>query len=317
MSLSAEEKRQLLRERRQAKMAQGKGTDRLNEILTQGSSVKTAHVAPTETAEATGSATGSATASATASAFPQKPSTIAIDEDPAPTPLHGDPEVADISQLLHQNDTPEDMEAVFQQIFANANPNINLENPQTPQDNSAKFFADLMKAMTEGQDGNAPGAFNAETPQEASYQQKLAQYQAYQQKAWKAGFLLVRFILHTFNFFYHYRLFESFLASSYSYVRELQSDSTARLFFIYYVSCEIAIITSYFTIMSKNGLLKASSQNHAILKLISLGSSLYPQIANFQLVVNTVLVYWSGISILFGDLMLIVVYFGIVSVLSR
>lgn len=35
--LSAEEKRRLFRERRQAKMAKGQATDRLNNILSQGS----------------------------------------------------------------------------------------------------------------------------------------------------------------------------------------------------------------------------------------------------------------------------------------
>lgn len=42
--LSAEEKKRLLRERRQAKMSKGKATARLNNILSQGSSVKTSGV---------------------------------------------------------------------------------------------------------------------------------------------------------------------------------------------------------------------------------------------------------------------------------
>lgn len=308
MSLSAEEKKRILRERRQAKMAQGKASERLNDILTQGSSVKSANmVSVLDKPQASGSTTS-------ADVFSKA---TGINEDLSPTPLHGDPEVPDLSELLHQNEVPEDqdMDAVFQKIFASAN--VKSENPQNPQDASAKFFTDLMKAMSDELGGNAQGFAAPQAPEETSYQQKLALYQVYQQSLWKARFLFIRFVLHTLNFFYHYRLFESFQSSPYSFIRTVQPMDPARLFFTYFVSCEIAVITGYFTIMSKNGLLKAFSQNHAILKVISLASGFYPPARKLQPLVDNALVYWSGLSIFIGDLMLIVMYFGIISVISR
>lgn len=285
-------------------MAQGKASDRLNDILTQGSSVKTASAVsvldkslpttPVDTSTATGS----------------------LLDDPSPTPLHGDQEVPDMSKLLHQNDTPEeqDMDAMFQKMFASAG--VNTEDPQNPQEASAKFFADLMKAMSE-EGGDAHGIPGTQVPDDTSYQQKLALYQTYRQSVWKARFLVVRFILHTLNFVYHYRELESFGASPYSFIRTALPDSSARTFFTYFISAEIAIISGYFTVMAKEGLLAASSRNSAILKVLSLVSGLYPPARSLQPIVDNALVYWSGFMILFSDLMLLVVYFGIASVAAR
>lgn len=286
-------------------MAQGKASDRLNDILTQGSSVKSASAV---------SVLDKPEASSTSTSKAASPTLDLFDESSSPTPLHGDPEVPDISTLLHQNETPEeqDMDAMFQKIFASAG--VNTENPQNPDEKSAMFFADLMKAMGD-ELGENPQNFS-KTQEDASYQQQLATYHAYQQTAWKARFLVVRFLLHTFNFFYHYKAFDSFLSSSYSFNRMTQPDNQARMFFTYFISTEIAVITSYFAIMSKNGLLHAFSRNHAILKLISVASGLYPQARQFQPLVDNALVYWSGLSILLGDIMLVVFYFGLVSVVS-
>lgn len=316
MSLSAEEKRRLLRERRQAKMAQGKASDRLNDILHSGSSVKSASAVSVldkpESADYS-----SATGATTANSAPKPTPLGAIDvEDSKPaTPLHGDPEVPDISKLLHLNEAPEeqDMDSVFLKIFGSAG--VNTEDPQNPQDASAKFFADLMKAMSE--DLGDPGFGATETKEETTYQQQLAHYQVYQQGLWKARFLFIRFVLHTFNFFYHYRQYETFQASPYSFVRTQQIEQPARLFFTYFLSVEIAVISSYFMVMSRNGLLRAFSQNHGLLKVVSLISGLYPPARQLQPLVDNALVYWSGFSILLSDIMLLVVYFGIVSVAAR
>lgn len=318
MSLSAEEKRQILRERRQAKMAQGNASNRLNEILSNGSSVKSAKAVSVLDKTVPASDSVDATAKASGNTFQPTPITSIDPVESKPvTPLHGDPEVPDISKLLHQNEAPEeqDMDAMFQKIFASAG--VNADDPQNPQDASAKFFADLMKAVSDEDGQGASGFGPKETKEETTYQQQMAQYQSYQQSAWKARFLLVRFLLHTFNFFYHYRQYEAFQASSYSYIRSQQVDGPVRQFFTYFLSVEIAVISSYFMVMSKNGLLRAFSRNHAILKVISLASGLYPQARQIQPYVDNALVYWSGFSILLSDIMLMVVYFGIVSVLAK
>lgn len=281
-------------------MAQGKATDRLNDILTQGSSVKTASaVSVLDKPEPTTTAASSRESTATA-----------FSEGSSPTPLHGDPEVPDISKLLHQNDAPEeDMDAMFQKIFASAG--VNTETPQSADDKTALMFAEMIKAMLDENGQEFP------RPEDTSYQLQLSVFHAYQQKVWKARFLVLRLILHTFNFFYHYTQIDSFVASPYSFHRLVQPDSLARNFFTIFVSVEIAVITSYFAIMSKNGLLRAFSRDHAILKLISLASGVFPQARQFQPIVDNALVYWSGLSILIGDVMLIVFYFGMVSVFSR
>lgn len=317
MSLSAEEKRQLLRERRQAKMAQGKASERLNDILSNGSSVKSATaVSVLDKPEQSGDSTAAGVSTANATRIPTPLTAADLTESKPATPLHGDPEVPDISKLLHQNETPEelDMDAMFLKIFASAG--VNPENPQNAQEASTKFFADLMKAMSEDLGENGPSFVTQESQEETTYQQQLVEYQTYQHGLWKARFLFVRFVLHMFNFFYHYKQYETFLASPYSYFRGQQTEQPARAFFMYFISVEIAVISSYFMIMSHNGLLRAISRNNAILKGLSLIAGLYPPIRQLQPLVDDVLVYWSGISILFSDMMYVVVLFGIVSVVA-
>ena len=98
--LSAEEKR-LLRERRQAKMAKGQATDRLNNILSQGSSVKTTGVK-----SVLDEPQPTATSSAIHDEDPDIQDISEIASPPPPTPPIGE-------------GSPENIDDIFQKCFNN------------------------------------------------------------------------------------------------------------------------------------------------------------------------------------------------------
>lgn len=307
--LSAEEKRRLLRERRQAKMGQGKATERLNNILSQGSSVNSTAVKSVLDNPAAGapkSATLEFPVDSSANSSAHKL------ESPHPSLSHDDPEVPDISLLLQKGTNgagaeEPNMDEIMQKIFAGAGVGADGEGKnagETPQ-----FFAEMMKTMA--LDPNAI----PETPENASYQTKLAAYNEYQQKSWKARFLVIRFLVHTANFLYHYLNFAGFGASSHAFVRQL-SPVGAGTFTTFFVSAEIVIVSSYFLILSSNGVLGQSSRNHPLSKLLSLASTFVPKVSAYQSVLDSALVYWGGANIIIGDIMLMVVFFGLVSILS-
>ncbi|GEQ70509.1 hypothetical protein JCM33374_g4187 [Metschnikowia sp. JCM 33374] len=317
--LSAEEKRRLLRERRQAKMSSGKATERLNNILTKGASVKTdpvKSVLETSRAESTSENPSAYPrgASPTAPLGKSNAGSSSIPSGiPHPSQTHDDPEVPDISSLLQTGKNgpapdDQDMDAIMQKIFAGTGAGDNGSGNTT--ESTPNIFAEMMKTM--GQDSSGI----PETPENASYQTKLAVYHEYQQKSWKARFLLIRFIVHTFNFFYHYLNFTGFFASSHAFVRDLRPADGVGSFMAVFVSAEIAIISSYFMILSSNGVLGLSSRNHPASKLLSLASAVLPQASTYQKLLDSALVYWGGASILIGDLMLVVVLFGLASVFS-
>lgn len=289
--LSAEEKRKLLRERRQAKMAQGKATDRLNNILSQGSSVKSSNV--TSVLDK-----------------PEKATTTVMDlpsrETQSPTPLHDDPEVPDITSLLKEkeNEAP-DMEAMLQQILGGSGAHTGPGN-----DGGANFLQEMMKAMAEDPSGGS-------TAEESSYQSQLSQYHAYEQKQWKARFLVVRWIIHTLNFVYHYIASGyKLLASPYAFVRAQAVDSHVRTFFTAFLTVEVAVISAYFLVMSQPKF-KDFSRENLVSRILSMASAVVPAVGRYQPLVTRALVYWNGASIFVGDLMLMVFYFGITSVLGN
>lgn len=300
-TLSADEKRRILRERRQAKMAQGNASGRLNSILTLGSSVNTSAVSVLDKTE-------SSTPEAEPTAVPELRAEAAS-VPPSHTPLHSDPEVPDISTLLHKNDlsanADEDLDAMMLKIFGAAA--TGERPPQNAEEASTKFFADMMKVMAE-EDGTES------TPQDANYQTQLAAYEAYDQRKWKARFLVGRFVVHTANFVYHYVHNASFRASQHLYVRGL--DAQASSFFRWALSVEVAVVSSYFFVMLRNGSLKASSRNHMFSKLLALAGGVFPQARAYQPVLDTLLFYWGVASIFVGDAMLVVVLFGLASLLA-
>ncbi|KAJ8143234.1 hypothetical protein OY671_003630 [Metschnikowia pulcherrima] len=312
--LSAEEKRRLLRERRQAKMSQGKATERLNTILTQGSSVNTALVK--SVLETTGSAPSSGVSESAPSTAPvanlNTENLANLSQISHEKQVHDDPEVPDISSLLQTGrkgsvgEEP-DMEALMQKLFAGAGGNT--AEGKLGADDTANFFTEMMKTMA--QDPNAI----PETPENASYQTKLNVYNEYQQKSWKARFLVIRIFVHTINFIYHYLNCAGFAASSNAFIRDISPAQGAGSFMTIFVSAEIAIVSSYFLILSSNGVLSQSSRNHPASKLLSLASAVFPQATAYQSLLDSALVYWGGASIIIGDLMLVVVLFGLASVL--
>lgn len=290
--ISAEEKRRLLRERRLAKMQKGKATERLNTILNQGSS--TGHASVVSILESNKSEKA-------------KDSVETREE----TPLHDDPEVPDISLLLQQDSTEDpaeqDMDAMLNRIFGASSGNMGNptgENSEGVQNQ----FADMMKAMMDSQ-GSAQ--FEAE---DNTYLSELTKYHAYEQKKWKARFLIIRLLVNFYNFYYHYTHYVSFRAlQGGRLLLGLFSDKTN--FFTIFLSMEIAIITTYFAVLSQRGLLQAFSRNHILSKIQSMGAAFVPQVAKYRPMVDTALVYWGGVSIFIEDLMLMVVLFGLTTLI--
>lgn len=292
--ISAEEKRRLLRERRLAKMQKGKATERLNTILNQGSS--TGHASVVSILETNKSE--------------KSKDTIETREE---TPLHDDPEVPDISLLLQQDKTEDpaeqDMDAMLNRIFGASSGNIGSAPGQNGEGEGVQNqFADMMKAMMDSQGG---ALFDTE---DNSYLSELTKYHAYEQKKWKARFLVIRLLLNFVNFYYHYTHYNSFRALQGGRILSLYNGSTN--FFTIFLSMEIAIITTYFAVLSQKGLLQAFSRNHILSKIQSMGAAFVPQIAKYRHTVDTALVYWGGVSIFIEDLMLLVVLFGLTTLIQ-
>lgn len=288
-------------------MAQGNASDRLNTILTQGSSVKSAKVVSVlDQPEA--ATTGASIARASDSG----------------TPLHDDPDVPDITTLLQENEGgAPDLDAMLQQILGGAGNGAGAGTGAEADMFQQMFggagganggagmgmFQEMMKSMGEGQAGVSP--------EHMLYQTQLDQYRAYEQKKWKARFLVVRILLHTANFLYHYFTSNGGMtAASYAYVRKQAVSSGAQSFFRGFITLEVVIIASYFLVLSQQKLLRAFSRNHLISKGLSMVSAFVPAVTRYQPVVDTALVYWSGVSIFLGDLMLAVFYFGVASVVG-
>lgn len=284
-------------------MAKGLASERLNSILTQGSLVKADSAISvldrkqeeTQSKPPLQDLNASTTASPIGQGAGLNSSTtlsqIASDYD--------DPEVPDIN-TLSQPGEEEDMEAMMAKIFG-VSPGLDGGDPMS------QMF-EMMKSM------NGDGGQEFEAPQELSYQTKLAKFQAYQQKSLQFKFLVVRFVVHISNFVYHCSAIPTLRASSHFYTRSDLGVSAGRQFFNYFLALEIAIVSSYFMIMSLKGLLHAFTLNHFLSRMLSLGSSFVPQINKYRPLVDTALVYWSGVNIVLGDVMLVVVLFGLTSI---
>ena len=283
--LSEEEKRRILRERRQAKMAKGKASDRLNNILTQGASVKTSSVTsvldkpePTST---------------------ELPPVVSHDDDPA---------IQDISSVaagdapLGESDPQTEINEMFKSIF----------QQQSSQGGDNNPMADLFKML--GDSNSSSDQFSAppESPQ-SQYEQQLNQYHLYQKQVWKFRFTIVRVLAIASLFAYNYYSIPSFTASNHSYVRDLTEvyplSGFAQLFFTF----EIVIIASYYFILTNNGLFHAARQNNLVMKGVQLVSMFAPQVQQFAPILLRVLEYKELLGIFLGDLSLVVVLFGLLS----
>lgn len=294
--LSAEEKRRLLRERRQAKMAKGQATDRLNNILSQGSSVKTTGVK-----SVLDEPQPTATSSAIHDEDPDIQDISEIASPPPPTPPIGE-------------GSPENIDDIFQKMLQQqVQGKDGKVDPNDP-------IVQIMNMFKDGSGADAPqeGDVNANEfsndPVENKYQQDLQAYNTYQQKLWKSRFLVIRVVVTLFNFFYHYLNVPSFHASNYSYVRDLAQDEfPVRNFFTWFAAFEVIIVLQYYTVFHKLGLFHAANQNSMIMKLMSMGSMVLPQLNTYQPLVARFLGYYELFGIIFGDLSLVIVLFGLLS----
>ncbi|RLV89699.1 Golgi to ER traffic protein 2 [Spathaspora sp. JA1] len=296
VELTDAEKRQLLRERRKAKMTKGNATERLNNILSQGSSVKASGV----------------------KSVLDKEEESASEPSPTISSHEDDPEIQDISSIAMQpppsatppigEGTPEDIDAIFNKIFQQQ---TTSGDGQTNEDPMAR----LMKMFAEGappEQGTNQPSFDQD-PNISKYQKELYEYQQYQQKLWRFRFLIIRFICTSFNFFYHFLTIGSFRASSHSYIRGLVSDTPVNMFLMWFLTIEAVILSSYYFISSKTGLFQLKHENNIILKGLSLGSMIFPQLNTITPIVARAFRYHDLVGILFGDLALVVVYFGLLS----
>ena len=287
-NLSEEEKRRILRERRQAKMAKGKASDRLNNILTQGASVKTSTVTSVLDKPEPAAATA-------------LPTALTHDDD--------DPDIQDISTItasdppLGEKDPQVEMNEMFKSIFQ--------QQQQSSQDD-ANPMAEIFKMLG---DPNSVDDQNIQSPNSAQsqYEQQLNQYHMYQKQVWKFRFSVVRFLTIVTFFFYHYCSIPSFTSSNHAYVRDLTEVYPLSGFAQGFFTLEVAIIASYYFILTKNGLFHAARQNNLVMKGVQIVSMFAPQVQQFAPILLRVLEYKELLGIFLVDRSIVVVLFGLLS----
>ncbi|CAN3371543.1 hypothetical protein DIURU_001788 [Diutina rugosa] len=307
--LTAEEKKRILRERRQAKMGQGKASERLNSILGSGSSVKADKVTSVldkpqpPQAEATGVHTP-----------PQPPSAQFTSPITSTTPniLSGDddPEVVDISRFDGGAPPPENPDDMLQQLMSRV-AGYNGENGGG--DDMSKMFSAMMKGEMPDVGGNFPNQPSpSASPEEIEYQAKLGAYHAYQAKKTKFVFLIVRYIAVLANFgyhFYHYR-YDGFSAAQTDRVRHEWDHADISGFFQVFVAVEVVIMSAWY-VVSRNHHLRGDSG--IIMKGLNAVSMFVPQVDRYRRYIAQAMGYWSVLGVFFGDLSLVVVLFGLLS----
>ncbi|KAI5963741.1 GET2 [Candida pseudojiufengensis] len=308
--LSEEEKRRILRERRQNKMAKGKATDRLNDILNQGTSVKASSV--TSVLDKPEPKTATTTIDSTPTSNKITPNTSSHDDDP---------EIQDISDvalpykpMAEQNPDFDDM---FQKLLQQQGQHHQQNHQQgtsghNPMDDLFKMFGDLG-----GNESNENFDFSNQpqfqNPNELKYQKDLSNYYIYQQKLWNFRFLIIRILATLINFIYHYINIPSFISSKHSYVRDLKIVYPINGFITWFFTIEIAIIASYYIIFEKLGLFHASNKKSFILQGINMLSMFIPNLNSYKPLITRLLGYKALLGIFLGDLSLVIVLFGLLS----
>lgn len=295
--LSQDEKRRLLRERRQAKMARGKASERLNNILSQGSSVK-------DTTDAVSVFDSKPESTASSTKPTESSSVVSSHRDP-----EDDPELMDIDNVTPETKVDEaDIDQMLSNIFG-ANVGGDATGP-----NQDDFLANMMNMMKQGE--GVDGSTGTAEPQEPGYQSQLNAYNIYQQKLWKFRFLIIRFAAVLTNFFYHYLTIQdySFTSSPHFYIRALAPHPAVNSFITWFLTCEVAILASFYLITSRSNIYANASDGNLLLKGISMGSMVLPQLRAYQPVVIRLAHYWEVFSMLLGDVFLVVVLFGLISI---
>ncbi|KAI5968645.1 GET2 [Candida margitis] len=285
--LSEEEKRRILRERRQAKMAKGKASDRLNTILTQGASVN----------------------SSTVTSVLDKPEPSSTTTLPTPLSHDDDPDIQDISTItatdspLGEKDPQAEINEMFKSIFQQQQQSSQGEN--NPMADIFKMFGDANAASDE--------SIQPPDSAQSQYEQQLNQYHLYQKQVWKFRFTAVRVLTILAYFFYHYYSIPSFTASNHSYVRDLSEIYPLSGFAQGFFTLEIVIIASYYFVLTKHGLFHAARQNNLVMKGVQVVSMFAPQVQQLAPILSRVLEYKELLGIFLGDLSLVVVLFGLLS----
>lgn len=296
--LSQEEKRRLLRERRQAKMAKGKASDRLNNILSQGSSVK-----DTSKAVSVLDAKDDSTAAPGREAISSAISDPVINE-------HDDPDIMDIDNVTPDTKVDEaDIDKMLSNIFGG---NVGGSGAGGNQED---FLANMMNMMKQG-DGPEGSPNMTDSQEELAYQTQLNAYNTYQKKMWKFRFLIIRYSAVLVNFFYHYVSIEdySFSSSAHFYIRGLAPQAITKSFFTWFMTCEIAILASFFFVISSKNLNANSQDGNLLLKILSMGTMVLPQLRTYQPLVARLASYWELFGMLLADVFLVVVLFGFISI---
>ncbi|KAG2736464.1 hypothetical protein G9P44_000554 [Scheffersomyces stipitis] len=324
-SISAEERKRILRERRAAKMAKGNATSRLNTILTQGNSVKDVSsvksVLDQEPTGATATTTGSVP-----SKLATPPATASHEVDHDLDPDHHDIEgFINTPGINASNDSvalsnSEDIDEMFKKIFGGQVPGNGTDGA-----GSEDPLAQMMKMFSQpgaGTGTNTPFSedpFSAQ-PEEFKYQQQLVQYNTYRHQVWKFRFLAVRYFALLANFIYHFYIIGdsiSFASSSHQFIRELIPVEPARSFFTLFSTIEVVIIASYYFLGTKEGFFSTATSNNFVVKLLDMGSMVLPQLQQFKTIAVRLLGYYELLAVLLGDLSLVVVLFGLHSVLGN
>lgn len=310
-SLTADEKRRLLRERRQAKM-NAKATDRLNTILTSGSSVNETASSPLNKKP-------------TATEVPVHSDAVRTVSVPAVSLRDEDDDPEDIDISAHGTPQPpsfaggappatEDFDAMLNKIFG-AGPGAGAQGAGAA-DGDADPFAMMMQMLNSGDPSGGAGGFpgmpsGAEGVPESLYQAKLQKYYAYQQKKTKTVFFIVRFITTVVNFFYHYHNSpeNAFQASSQAAIRKFEFSKSG--FFSWFITIEVGILATYFFVVSNTKYI--ANDGNLILKGISMASMFLPQVQLYRPLILRLLSYWEVLGMFIGDVALITLLFGLTS----
>ncbi|CAK9436171.1 uncharacterized protein LODBEIA_P07290 [Lodderomyces beijingensis] len=317
--LTEAEKRQLLRERRQAKMVQGKATDRLNNILNQGTSVKASSITSILDQPQSSSTT---TDPSTESSSTETPSNHDDDPDhqdiaevyPSDQSQYPPPQPSAATEGAPPNLDEMFKKIVQQQVSGSSSDGADDDNPMNEILKMFNIAGD--ESSIGGGSPSPPDTSYQQDPEMAKYQQDLARYQTYQEKLWRFRFLVVRVIATCANFFYHFYHIPSFMASNYSYVRELHEVYPLNGFITWFMSIEVVIIATYYLVFTQLGLFHASSQKSIVMKAISGLSMFAPQLRTYQPLIGRLLGYKELIGILVGDLSLVIFLFGLLSFLN-
>ncbi|CUM64958.1 uncharacterized protein PRCAT00002576001 [Priceomyces carsonii] len=294
-----EERRRILRERRQAKMTGGKALERLNDILSQGSSVK-------------------ASSAVSVMDKPEKEAiTSTIADDTQNTIQHlehdADPDVQDIDTIVNENQPGgQDIDELFKNIFSGG---LDIPGGEGAGEDP---IAQMMKQMMQGQSATSSSPFGtAKDTELEAYLEKMAIYKLYQKKLWKFRFLIIRYSIILTSFIYYYKVSsgKSFEPSTYSYIRAIEPEYKSG-FITTFFTAEFILLGTYYLVSSTKGLFQVTGDNSVLLKLHSWASLVLPQLNQYKSLLFQIVSYQEILGMFLSDLSLVVVLFAIISYIT-